>query len=67
MEQNNKEENKYPKDKYEWTTQSKLLTKEVVAKFVKLYTEYFKCLENMFNVTIYIHSYCIYKYFLHHY
>lgn len=63
MEQNNKEENKYPKDKYEWTTQSKLPTKEVVAKFVKLYPEYFKCLENMFNVTIYIRSYCIYKYF----
>lgn len=58
MEQNNKEENKYPKDKYEWTTQSKLPTKEVVAKFVKLYPEYFKCLENMFNVTIYIHNFC---------
>ena len=31
--------------KPEWTTQSKLPTKEVIAKFVKLYPEYFKCLE----------------------
>ena len=47
MEQNNKifNENKYPKDKYEWTTQSKLPTKEVIAKFVNLYPEYFKRLE----------------------
>ena len=47
MEQNNKifNENKYPKDKYELTTQSKLPTKEVVAKFVNLYPEYFKRLE----------------------
>ena len=31
--------------KPEWTTQSKLPTKEVAEKLVKLYPDYFKCLE----------------------
>ena len=59
MEQNNKifNENKYPKDKYEWTTQSKLPTKEVIAKFVKLYPDYFKCLERFLWVTTYIRNF----------
>ena len=30
---------------YEWTTQSKLPSKEVVKKFIKLYPEYCKGLE----------------------